>query len=60
MQGFGNLVKHKWFPLMTSIIFGSVHFGNPEVSKLGILCFVYYIGTGLFLGILTLMDEEWR
>jgi membrane protease YdiL (CAAX protease family) len=24
--------------LMTSIIFGSVHFGNPEVSKLGILC----------------------
>jgi membrane protease YdiL (CAAX protease family) len=42
--------------LMTSIIFGSVHFGNPEVSKLGILCCVY-IGTGLFLGILTLMDE---
>jgi membrane protease YdiL (CAAX protease family) len=42
--------------LMTSIIFGSVHFGNPEVSKLGDM-FVYYIGTGLFLGILTLMDE---
>jgi membrane protease YdiL (CAAX protease family) len=50
MQGFGNLVKHKWFPLlMTSIIFGSVHFGNPEVSKLGI-CFVYYIGTGCSSG----------
>jgi membrane protease YdiL (CAAX protease family) len=58
MQGFGNLVKHKWFPLlMTSIIFGAVHFGNPEVSKLGDIMFVYYIGTGLFLGILTLMDE---
>jgi membrane protease YdiL (CAAX protease family) len=58
MQGFGNLVKHKWFPLlMTSIIFGAVHFGNPEVSKLGNIIFVYYIGTGLFLGLLTLMDE---
>jgi hypothetical protein len=31
-------------------------FGNPEVSKLGILCLCYYIGTG-FLRILTLMDE---
>jgi membrane protease YdiL (CAAX protease family) len=37
MQGFGNLVKHKWFPLLMTSIFGSVHFGNP-VSKLGILC----------------------
>jgi membrane protease YdiL (CAAX protease family) len=58
MQGFANLVKNKWFPLlMTSIIFGAVHFGNPEVSKLGNIIFVYYIGTGLFLGVLTLMDE---
>jgi membrane protease YdiL (CAAX protease family) len=34
MQGFGNLVKHKWFPLlMTSIIFGSVHFGNRKFQN---------------------------
>ena len=58
MQGFGNLAQNKWFPLlMTSIIFGSMHLFNPEVSKLGNIIFVYYIGTGLFLGILTLMDE---
>jgi hypothetical protein len=58
MQGFANLAKNKWFPLlMTSLIFGGVHFWNPEVSKLGNIIFIYYIGTGLFLGVLTLMDE---
>jgi membrane protease YdiL (CAAX protease family) len=58
MQGFANLVKNKWFPLlMTSVIFGGMHFLNPEVEKMGNIIFVYYIGTGLFLGIITLMDE---
>jgi membrane protease YdiL (CAAX protease family) len=42
---------------MTSIIFGGLHLFNPEVEKLGYGIMVYYIGTGLFLGILTLMDE---
>ncbi|MDV6168544.1 CPBP family intramembrane glutamic endopeptidase [Flavobacterium sp. DG1-102-2] len=58
MQGFGNLAKNKWFPLvMTSVIFGGMHFANPEVTRMGYLIMVYYIGTGFFLGILTLMDE---
>jgi len=58
MQGFGNLSHNKWFPLlMTSIIFGTMHILNPEVAKMGYISMVYYIGTGLFLGILTLMDE---
>ena len=58
MQGFGMLAKNRWFPLlMTSLIFGGMHVFNPEVSKLGYLVMVYYIGTGLFLGIITLMDE---
>ncbi|WPR70533.1 CPBP family intramembrane glutamic endopeptidase [Flavobacterium sp. NG2] len=58
MQGFANLARNKWFPLlMTSIIFGGMHLANPEVSKMGNIIFVYYIGTGLFLGIITLMDE---
>lgn len=58
MQGFANLSKNKWFPLlMTSIIFGSLHLMNPEVDKMGFSIMIYYIGTGLFLGILTLMDE---
>ena len=58
MQGFGILSGNKWFPLiLTSLIFGLMHIANPEVSKMGYIIMVYYIGTGLFLGILALMDE---
>jgi uncharacterized protein len=58
MQGFAGLAKNRWFPLvMTSIIFGGMHVFNPEVSQMGYFVMVYYIGTGFFLGILTLMDE---
>ena len=58
MQGFANISKNKWFPLlMTSCIFGGLHLMNPEVTKMGYSIMIYYIGTGLFLGIITLMDE---
>ena len=58
MQGFGLLAKNKWFPLiMTSIIFGTMHIVNPEVEKLGYIILVYYIATGLLLGMMTLMDD---
>jgi len=58
MQGFGLLAKNRWFPLiLTSLIFGGLHFFNPEVSKMGSIVMIFYIGTGLFLGIMTLMDE---
>ncbi|WP_010517214.1 CPBP family intramembrane glutamic endopeptidase [Croceivirga radicis] len=58
MQGLGLLAKNRWVPLFTtSIIFGLMHIANPEVGKLGMGIMVYYIGTGFFLGILTLMDE---
>lgn len=58
MQGFANLSKNKWFPLlMTSVLFGSLHILNPEIEKLGYIVLIYYIGTGFLLGIITLMDE---
>ena len=58
MQGFANLARNRWFPLlMTSLIFGSMHVFNHKVSKMGYIIMIYYIGTGLFLGIITLMDE---
>ena len=34
-----------------------MHVANPEVTKLGYGILVFYVGTGLFLGIITLMDE---
>ncbi|WMI64693.1 CPBP family glutamic-type intramembrane protease [Aestuariibaculum sp. YM273] len=43
--------------IITSAVFGLLHIANPEVEKLGPMIMVYYIGTGLFLGIMTLMDE---
>ena len=58
MQGFGNLAGNKWFPLlMTSLIFGGMHILNPEVEKMGYSILIYYIGTGLLLGIFTLLDD---
>ncbi len=58
MQGIGVMVKNKWMPLIiTSVLFGMMHFMNPEVEKLGNVIMIYYIGTGLFLGVITLMDE---
>lgn len=58
MQGIGIAVKNKWVPLIvTSVIFGLMHIANPEVEKIGYIIMFYYIGTGLFLGIITLMDE---
>ena len=58
MQGLANLAKNKWVPLLvTSGIFGLMHLFNPEVTKMGNIIMVYYIGTGLLLGIMTLMDE---
>lgn len=58
MQGIGAIVKNKWIPLLiTSLSFGLLHYWNPEVMKLGPFLLIHYVSTGLFLGIITLMDE---
>lgn len=58
MQGLGVMSGTKWVPLiLTSVCFGLLHIANPEIEQLGYILLVYYIGTGFFLGIITLMDE---
>jgi hypothetical protein len=58
MQHIGILVKNKWFPLIfTSVLFGIAHSANPEVAEMGFIVMIFYIGTGLLLGIMTLMDD---
>ncbi|GFD76759.1 abortive infection protein [Tenacibaculum sp. KUL113] len=58
MQGLGTWFKNRWVPLIvTSVAFGLLHGANPEVEKLGYISMVFYIGTGFFFGITTLMDE---
>lgn len=58
MQGIGVQFKSRLLPLLfTSVLFGIMHIANPEVDKIGYIALVYYIGTGLFLGVITLMDD---
>ncbi|WP_161555146.1 CPBP family intramembrane glutamic endopeptidase [Dokdonia sinensis] len=58
MQQIGIAVRNKWMPLLiTSIMFGVFHSANPEVAEIGPIIMVFYIGTGLLLGIMTLMDD---
>ncbi|CAM3622852.1 hypothetical protein FSS13T_18310 [Flavobacterium saliperosum S13] len=58
MQGLGVVTNSRLIPFLTSsVLFGLMHIANPEVGKLGMVIMIYYIGTGIFLGILTLMDE---
>ena len=59
MQQVGIVVKNRWFPLLfTSIVFGLFHSANPEVAEMGFGVMIFYIGTGLLLGIMTLMDDS--
>lgn len=58
MQQIGIWVRNRWFPLIfTSVLFGVFHSANPEVAEMGYGALGFYIGTGLLLGIMTLMDE---
>ena len=58
MQGFATLSNSRFISLlMTSVIFGLLHASNPEIDKLGYGLLVYYIGTGFFFGIMSLMDD---
>lgn len=58
MQFVAFLSKNRGVALMfTSVIFGLLHMGNPEVDDFGVVLMLYYIGSGFFLGIMTLMDE---
>lgn len=60
MQGIGLIGKYKLIPLViTSFLFGMMHILNPEVEQFGAgIMMTYYIGVGLFLGFITLMDDS--
>lgn len=58
LQGIGIASKSKALALIfTSLIFGLLHASNPEMEQLGSIMMIYYIGSGLFLGAITLMDD---
>ncbi|KGO89911.1 CPBP family intramembrane glutamic endopeptidase [Flavobacterium suncheonense] len=58
MQGIGIFSNSRIIPfVITSVLFGLMHIANPEVGKMGMTIMIYYIGTGFFLGLITLMDD---
>lgn len=59
MQGIGLGFRNRLVPLIiTSAIFGAMHFANPEVQEFGFgIMMVNYISIGAMLGIITLMDD---
>jgi membrane protease YdiL (CAAX protease family) len=59
MQGMAFFARNKWIPILaSSIIFGLVHGTNPEVAKYGFWTMqVYYILAGLFLAMITVLDD---
>lgn len=60
MQGLGHLFENKLSPLfLTSILFALIHSSNPEVVKYGYLPMMsYYLMAGLFLALITILDES--
>jgi len=59
MQGVSLISKYRIIPLIVSTaFFALLHGANPEIAEYGVgIMMSYYVGVGLFLGILTLMDD---
>lgn len=60
MPGLAVLTNNKWIPLLiVSILFGLIHSFNPEIEKFGFWTMqFYYISAGIFLGIITILDDS--
>lgn len=60
MPGISLLTNNKWIPwVITSIVFGLIHGANPEVERFGFWTMqLYYVGAGLFLGLITVLDDS--
>lgn len=60
LQGIYWFSDKKWIAILfSSILFGLVHGTNPEVAKYGFWTMqAYYILAGLFLAIITILDDS--
>ncbi len=59
IQGLALWFKNGIVPLLlTSVLFGCAHLGNPEVDQYGWpIMLSYYTSFGFFMGFITLLDE---
>lgn len=59
LQGFGLATRRPWISILfTSIMFGLLHIANPEISAFGSVILLYYIGFGVVMALITVMDES--
>lgn len=50
--------KHKWIPvILTSLLFALMHLSNPEIGLLGKIVLIYFVGTGIFLALMAVLDK---
>jgi membrane protease YdiL (CAAX protease family) len=58
LQGLKHRLKsNKAAVLISGIMFGAIHIGNPEIQAIGSHILIYYIAVGIFLGLITLFDN---
>lgn len=59
LQGIGQRTKTAWLPVViTSVVFGLLHSGNPEVATNGFWQSIpMYILPGLLFGVIAVLDE---
>ena len=58
LQGSINLFKKPIATIfISSFLFAILHFENPEVIKLGNVLILYYFASGLFMSLLTVLDD---
>ena len=58
LQGFKNRLRsNKAAVLISGIMFGAIHIGNPEIQVIGYHILIYYMAVGIFLSFITLFDN---
>ena len=58
MQGLGVGLGRGWAAVVaSSLLFASVHLGNPELARFGRAFLVCYAGIGAVLGVIALLDD---
>ena len=58
MQGLKMKIgSNKHAVILSGIMFGMMHLGNPEIEAIGNHVIIYYVVSGVFLGLLALYDN---
>lgn len=58
LQLFGRFTSRGLMIILSNgILFGALHLGNPELVKLGWIVMLYYVLSGCFAALITIMDD---